>query len=388
MDTAATAHTVRTDTEPLPAGTERVETVVVGAGQAGLAVGHHLARRGRRFVVLDANDRVGDNWRCHWDSLRLYSPAGRDGLPGMRFPAPVHSFPTKDEVADYLEAYAARFDLPVRHRTRVRRLSRAGDGYLVDCGDVRFVADNVVVATGTFGRTPYVPECATELDPAIRQLHSSEYRNPEQLRPGHVLVVGASHSGGDLALEVAAAHPTTLCGRDTGQIPPRLEGTAMRALFPVLWFVWGHVLSVRTPMGRKEREHARHHGAPFLRVKRADLRAAGVERVTERVTGVRDGLPMLDDGRVLDVANVVWCTGFRHDLGWIDLPVLGEDGWPMEDRGVVASHPGLYFTGLCFQSSFRSMLIGGAGADAEHVVRHLVRHQGSVADVRPRELAA
>jgi len=375
-----------TDPTRAPQELESIETVVIGAGQAGLSVGHHLAARGRRFVILDANERVGDNWRCHWDSLRLYSPSGRDGLPGMSFPGPKHAFPTKDEVADFLGQYAASQDLPVRTGTRVRRLSRSGDRYVVDCGETGFEADNVVVATGTFGRTPYVPEVSRDLSPAIRQLHSSEYRNSDQLPPGPVLVVGASHSGGDIAFEVSGTHPTTLCGRDTGQIPPRLEGTPMRLLFPVLWFVWGHVLSVRTPIGRKEREHARHHGAPFLRVKRVDLERAGVERLTERVTGARDGLPLLDDGRTVDVATVIWCTGFRHDFGWIDLPVVGEDGWPSERRGVVASEPGLYFTGLSFQSSFRSMLIGGAGADAEYVVRHLVQHR-SRPEVSARALA-
>jgi putative flavoprotein involved in K+ transport len=370
MDTTVAGHRDLT-----PSSTQRADTVVIGGGQAGLAVGYHLSGRGHDFVILDAHERVGDNWRRHWDSLRLYSPAGRDGLPGMPFPAPGHTFPTKDQVADYLEAYVDRFDLPVRGGTRVERLSAHGSGYLVDCGDVRFEADNVVVATGTFGRTPYVPGVAADLAPAIRQLHSSEYRNPDQLAPGAVLVVGASHSGGDIAYEVASTHETILCGRDTGQIPPRLEGKAMRALFPVLWFVWGHVMSVRTPVGRRERQNARHHGAPFLRVKREDLEALGVERITERVTGTEAGLPVLGDGRVLEVANVVWCTGFRQDYGWIDLPVIGEDGWPREERGVVTSSPGLYFSGLCFQSSFRSMLIGGAGADAEYVVRHLLRHR-------------
>jgi len=359
-------------------GEHQTETVVIGAGQAGLSVGYHLARRGRPFVILDANERIGDNWRCHWDSMRLYSPASRDGLPGMDFPAAPFSFPGKDEVAEYLEAYARTFELPVRTGVRVRRLSRSGTGYVVDCGDVRLEADNVVVATGTFGRTPSVPGFANDLDPQILQLHSSEYHNPAQLRPGRVLVVGASHSGADIALEAARAeHATALCGRDTGQIPLPWESRRLRMAMPVLWFVWGHVLSLRTPMGRKEREEARHHGGPFLRVKRADLAAAGVERITERMTGTSDGLPLMADGRILDVTNVIWCTGFHQDFSWIDLPVTDEEGWPLETRGVVESQPGLYFTGLTFQSSFRSMLIGGAGADAEHVVRHLVRHRGS-----------
>ncbi len=354
---------------------ERFDTVVIGGGQAGLSVGYHLQQAGRDFVILDAHERTGDTWRAHWDSLRLYSPAARDGLPGMDFPAPPHHFPGKDEVADYLESYARTFSLPVRRGSRVRRLSRELGRYAIDCGDRTLEADNVVVATGTFGGTPQVPGFAGELDPQIVQLHSSRYRSPDDLPEGPVLVVGGSHSGGDIAYEVARSHPTILCGRDTGQIPPRLEGAAMRALFPVLWFVWGHVLSISTPVGRTVRGHARHHGAPLLRVKRRDLAEAGVERVTDRVTGVRDGRPVLGEGRVVDVASVVWCTGFRHDYSWIDLPVIGDDGWPLEDRGVVPDCPGLYFTGLCFQSSFRSMLIGGAGADASHVVDHLVRHR-------------
>jgi len=351
---------------------EYIETVVIGAGQAGLAAGYHLSRRGREFVILDAGERVGDGWRRHWDSLRLYSPAGHDALPGKPFPGDRHAFPGKDDLADYLEAYARELALPVRTGTRVHRLSRDEGRYVVECGSATISCDNVVVATGTFGRTPHVPELAGALDPAILQLHSSEYRNPQQLRDGPVLVVGASHSGGDIALEVAATHETILCGRDTGQIPLPWETRRLRMAFPVLWLVWGSVLSVRTPMGRKERGHARAHGAPFLRVKREHLAAAGVERVTDRMTGVEDGLPLLGEDRSVEVDNVIWCTGFRQDFSWIDLPVIGADGWPVEDRGVVPSAPGLYFTGLCFQSSFRSMLVGGAGADAEHVVRHLV----------------
>ncbi|MQA24690.1 MAG: FAD-dependent oxidoreductase [Micromonosporaceae bacterium] len=355
-------------------GSEHFETVIIGGGQAGLATGYHLARRNRRFVILDANQRVGDNWRCHWDSLRLYSPARYDGLPGMPFPASPWSYPTKDDVAEYLAAYAARFDLPVRNGVRADALSRDGDRYVITYGDRSIEADNVVVATGTFGRTPYLPGFATELDPGIVQLHSGEYRNPSQLRPGGVLVVGASHSGSDIAHEVAASHEAILCGRDTGQVPFRLESRLARAIFPVLWFVWTRILTVKTPMGRKLRPEVRAHGGPLLRVKRADLAAAGVERVEARVSGVRHGRPLLDDGRVLDVTNVVWCTGFRQDFDWIRIPVIGDDGWPLEQRGVVASSPGLYFTGLSFQHSFSSMLVGGAGRDAEHIVEHIDAH--------------
>ena len=357
------------------AHTETVDTVVVGGGQAGLAVGYHLARQHRSFVILDANQRTGDNWRCHWDSLRLYSPASLDGLPGMDFPAPSSTYPSKDQVADFLEAYAAEFDLPVRTGTRVSRVTRSGAGYTVDCGRTSIEASNVIVATGTFGHAPRIPAASAQLDPTIVQLHSSEYRGPFQLQPGRTLVVGASHSGGDIALEVSRTNATILCGRDTGQLPVRLEAGYMRLLFPLMWQVWGHVLSVRTPMGRRVRAKARFHGAPMLRVKTSDLEAAGVERSTERVTGADSGSPVLGERGPVDVANVIWCTGFLHDFSWIDVPVIGDDGWPLEARGVVTHSPGLYFTGLSFQSSFRSMLIGGAGADAKYVVQHLVAHR-------------
>jgi putative flavoprotein involved in K+ transport len=344
----------------------RIETVVVGAGQAGLATGYHLQRRGRSFVILDASSRLGDNWRRQWDTLKLYSPAQYDGLPGMPFPAAKWSFPGKDKVGDYLEAYAHRFELPVRLETRVERLDREGDEYVVTTDRGAYRCRNVVVATGTFGRTPHIPAVADRLDPSILQMHSSEYRRPGQLRDGPVLVVGASHSGTDIAYEVAETHPTILAGRDCGQIPPRLESWQMHLVFPVLLFAWRHVVTRRTPIGRKEMAEIRFHGGPMLRVKRSDLDARGVERITSRVEEVSDGRPVVD-GTARDVANVVWATGFQQVFDWIHLPVFGEDGYPREMRGVVAEAPGLFFCGLSFQYSFSSMLVSGAGRDADHV---------------------
>ena len=350
---------------------EHVETLIIGAGQSGLATAHHLQLSNRPFLVVDSNARVGDGWRRQWDTLKLYSPAKYDGLPGLPFPAPAWSFPGKDDVADYFESYAKHFELPVRLNTRVDRLASHGDGYAATCGEHTIFADNVVVATGTFGRTPHIPDFADELDPMIMQMHSSEYRRPAQLREGAVLVVGGSHSGADIAYEVATDHPTILCGRDPGQIPTRLESPMFKVVFPMLLFVFKHVLTRRTPMGRKEMEDIRNHGGPMLRVKRSDLLERGVERLHERVVGVKNGLPVLEGGRVLDVANVVWCTGFRQAYGWIDLPVFGEDGWPKEMRGVVNASPGLYFAGLGFQYSAASMFIAGTSRDAAFVAEHI-----------------
>jgi putative flavoprotein involved in K+ transport len=356
-------------------GPERVETVVVGGGQAGLSVGYQLARRGLPFVILDANERIGDAWRKRWDSLRPFTPGRYNGLAGMRFPGSGHSFPTKDEVADYLEAYAARFELPVRTGVRVSRLSRNRDRFLVAADDLQFDADNVVVAMASY-QIPWVPPFASGLDPNIVQLHSADYRNPSQLREGGVLVVGAGNSGGEIATEIATVHhPTWLSGRDTGHVPFRIDGLAARFVMVhvVVGFVFHHALTVNTPIGRKVRPKILSKGMPLVRVKPKDIAAAGIERVA-RVAGVSDGLPMLDDQRVIEAANVIWCTGFRPDFSWIDFPVFGEEAKPKEPRhkrGIVVGEPGLYFVGLFFLFAGSSALLRGVGRDAEHVVKDI-----------------
>jgi len=350
--------------------TEHTDVLIIGAGQSGLALGYHLQRRGRQALLVDRNDRIGGSWRARWDSLKLYSPANRDGLPGLPFPAGRTSYPTKDEMADYLESYAAHFELPVRLGAAVEALTQEDGRYVAHTGGSRIEAETVVVASGVFEK-PHVPEFADELDPAITQLHSSAYRNLSQLQDGPVLVVGASHSGADIAFEAAAEHEVVLSGRDTGQLPASIESRRGRALFRGLFFAGTHILTVDTPLGRKMRPEIRHGGAPLLRYRRSELRKAGVERVLERTVGVQDGLPVLDGGRVLDVKNVVWCTGFRPDFGWIKLPLeLGEDGYPLQYRGASTTR-GLYFVGLPFLHSFASMLIGGAGRDTERVAEQI-----------------
>jgi len=352
--------------------TEHFDSIVIGGGQAGLATGYYVKRQGRDVIILDANQRVGDAWRQRWDSLRLFTPARYDGLPGAPFPAPAHSLPSKDEVADYLESYAARFALPVRTGVTVKRLSKQGDRFVVEAGDLRFEAANVVVATGAY-HTPRIPAFASELDPAITQMHSRQYRRPSQLRDGGVLVVGAANSGAEIALEVSGAHQTWLSGRHPGNEPTRPGSAADRLMTPLIWFAFSHVLTVNTPLGRKAAAQLRSHGLPLARVRPDDLLAAGVERVHARTVGVRDGLPVLADGRILDVANVIWCTGFSPGFEWIDLPIFGHDGEPLHERGVVASHAGLYFVGLFFQSAVISSLVGGVGRDAEHIVQAIAR---------------
>ena len=355
---------------------EHIETVVIGGGQAGLAVGRELSRRGQPFVILDASERIGETWRRRWDSLRLFTPARYDGLPGWRFPAPGWSFPTKDEMADYLEAYATRFELPVRTGVRVERLFKDGDRFVVAAGDRRFEADRVVVASGAH-RTARVPDFASELDPGIVQLHSSEYQRPSQLQEGGVLVVGAGNSGAEIAFELARTRPTWLAGRQVGEIPVRHGSLAARFVLPVIRFLGHHVLTVRTPIGRKVGPKLAAEATPLIRVKSKGLAAAGVERVP-KIVGVRDGLPVLADERALEVRNVIWCTGYRHEFPWIDLPVFGESGQPLHDRGVVRSMPGLYFVGLLFLYAVSSDVLPGVGRDAKRIAKHLAQVNGAV----------
>jgi putative flavoprotein involved in K+ transport len=349
------------------------DTIVIGGGQAGLSVGHHLAKRNLQFVILDENGRVGDSWRKRWDSLRLFTPARFNGLPGMPFGAPKWSFPTKDEMGDYLEAYAERFSLPVRTGVRVESVTQENGRFAVDLGDERLEAPNVVVATGAH-RVPKLPPFVRDLDPRIVQLHASEYRNPSALQDGDVLVVGVGNSGAEIAYELAETHRCLLAGTSKGELPVPHGSRRSRVAFRAIRFFGHHVLRTDTRIGGKLGPKVAAKGPPLIRRREADLAAVGIERVG-RVSGVQDGVPLLEDGRALDVANVIWCTGFRTDFSWIDLPAFDDDGRPLHERGVVEAVPGLYFAGLIFQYSLTSDVLPNGGRDAEYVVRHIAARE-------------
>jgi putative flavoprotein involved in K+ transport len=332
---------------------EHYETIVIGGGQAGLAVGYHLARQQRDFLILDAGARIGDSWRGRWDSLRLVTRARYAGLPGMRFPAPARSHPTKDDIADYLEAYARRFRLPVRLNTTVDdvRNDPSGGGYLVQVGASQLSADFVVHATGPLC-VPRVPEFAPELRADILQLTTTEYRNPSQFRDGPVLVVGAGNTGAEIAHDAAlAGHPTWLSGRHPGELPAWVRGR-------LYWRLVHNVLTTGTGPGRKMKAKLETGGAPLLRIRSKELAAAGVERV-ERTVGVRDGLPLTGDQRALEPATVIWATGFVPEE------------LPPHRRGVVMGLPGRYVLGHPFIHTLSSGFIGGVGRDAEYIAAHI-----------------
>jgi putative flavoprotein involved in K+ transport len=360
----------RTPIDAAPGRVEHVDTVVIGAGQAGLAAGHHLAARDADFIIVDAEERVGDNWRRRWDSLRLFTPAAYSGLPGMPFPAPPAHLADKDEVADYLERYAERFDLPVRLGTRVGRLGWNGDRYVLTTSAGRIESHNVIVATGPFQR-PRIPDLSERLSADIRQVHSSGYRNPLAMPDGPVLVVGAGNSGAQIALELAKDHEVWLAGRNTGHLPRRLLG---RDIFDWIWPFLSR-MPLESRLGRRIAASMRG-GDALIGIPERSLSDAGITRVG-RITAERDGLPIAD-GIALEPSSIVWCTGFEPDYGWIDLPILDEAGRLEHRRGVVTRAPGLYFLGLRLQHRLTSSLIGGVAADAEFVAAQAAQRSASL----------
>ncbi|MGO4248364.1 flavin-containing monooxygenase [Paenarthrobacter sp. RAF54_2] len=340
---------------------EPLNTVIVGAGQAGLATGFHLKKRGQDFLILDSHPRVGDVWRNRWDSLRLFTPAQHDSLPGLPFPAARGSFPSKDAMAGYLEAYASNWELPVRHGVQVDGIEREDGLFRVQSSEGPILAKNVVVATGPNAR-PRIPSFAADLDPSIQQMHGAKYKNADSVPPGDVLVVGSGTSGVEIALELAPTHRTYVAGTPPFHVPDPVTRYAGG-----LWWLLIHKLLTRsTPIGRKVAIGFTRHGAPLIRASTQELDAAGVTRLP-RLGGTREGQPVLDDGATLQVSTVIWATGYQPDFGWIRGLPADEDGWPLTSRGAVEQLPGLFFVGMPFQYGLTSGLVGGVGRDAGHV---------------------
>lgn len=353
-----------------PACRAHFDVIVIGAGQAGLAAGYHLQRAGMRFLLVDADQAAGQSWRARWDTLRLFTPARFNSLPGMPFPGHKGALPSKDEVANYLAEYAHRFELPIAWRTSIASLRHDGDRFhLATRAGLALTAAAVIVATGANQRA-YRPSFAEHLTPHLVQLHSSAYRRPEQLPHGKVLVVGAGNSGVQIALDlVESGRSVVLSGRETGSIPRRVLG---RDIYDWLWPTLMRA-SVESRLGRHLMQGRLFAGDPLIGLPKGVLEHPRLER-TGRVIAVDSGLPRFEDGRAIgDCAAIVWCTGFRPDYGWIEMPLLGLDGYPRHRRGLALDNDRLGFVGMRFQSRMNSALLGGVGEDAAFVVNALVR---------------
>ncbi len=344
---------------------EFFETVIIGGGQAGLAAGYFLSTHNQNFIILDRNKAIGDSWRYRWDSLKLFTPSQFDNLPGLEFPQPKNYFPTKDETADFLFAYANKYELPVRNQQIVNCLSQIDSGFEIKTKDSIYSAKNVIIASGPY-QQPYLPPFANKLDNSIHQLHSSEYRNAAQIAYDSILIVGAGNSGCEIALELAKkGKKVWLSGRDVGVVP---ANSRLGKVFDgkLVWWFMTHVLTVDNPIGRKLKQESKHHGTPLGRNTRKEIQEAGII-LAPRLTGVNEGRPQLEDGQLLSVDCIIWATGFKPDYHWLDLPIFDADGYPIHSKGVVNSTSGLYFIGLPFQSGLSSLFLGGVGKDAEYI---------------------
>ncbi len=347
------------------AGNELLDAVVIGGSQAGLAIAWHLARHQLRFMVLEASPEIGHTWQSRWDSLTLFTPAQYDALPGMPFPGPPDTYPTKDPVAGYLKAYAAAFNLPVRLNARVTDLSRTEEGVEIRTGEGVLRARQVVVATGPF-HVPFTPPAAQRLDDSVTQLHSAGYRNPRALPPGPVLVVGGGNSGFQIAEELAATRPVDLSiATRAPMLPQRLGG---KDLFWWLTRLGLMRVTAESRLGRRLRTRPDF----VIGSSRRRLRAAGV-RFRPAVAGAEGRTVRFADGSSLDVGIVIWTTGYRSDYSWIHIPGVVGGGHVIHRRGVT-DVPGLYFLGLPWQHSRGSALLGFVHEDAAYLAGRITSH--------------
>ena len=344
---------------------ERFEVVIIGGGQAGLAMAYYLRQRGLRFVIFERADSIAPAWRERWDSLTLFTPRRYSALPGLPFPGDPDGYPGRDEVIAYLERYAETFELPIELKSEVRGLSQEGGRFLLEVDGRRVTVDQVVVATGPF-QTPLVPKLAQDIDPGVWQAHSTGYRKPRDVTEGTVLVVGGGNTGFQIAKELSATHKVALSvGSKQKPLPQRIAG---RDLF--WWLTKTHLLftTVESRLGSKLQ-----YRDTLIGSSPRELTRSGVE-LKPRATAASGRTVSFDDGGELEVDAVIWATGYRPDYSWIDAPVLDADARLRHRRGVT-DVPGLYFLGLTWQWTRGSALIGWVKDDAEFLVERIAAVQ-------------
>jgi putative flavoprotein involved in K+ transport len=359
-------------------------TIVIGGGQAGLATGYHLKKMNIDFVILDAESQTGDSWRKRWNSLKLFTPAWNNGMPGLPFPGDRNSFPDKNEAAHFLGEYKKKFDLPVLYNARVTMVKKSVHGFQIKLEDRMLETQNLVIATGNY-TIPKIPLFAKDLDAGIQQLHSSEYKSPADLPEGNILVVGAGTSGFQIAMDLLHDKRTIfIAGKPTPQIPDFIFKYFGKQ------FVWvnKYILNTSTPMGRKfQAAIMQGKGAPLIHISPEGAQLAGV-KILPRIKSAQDGWPVTEKDEKIKPAAIVWCTGFHPDYSWMDLQgAIAANGYPEAFRGISSKYPGLYFVGSSFQHSLTSTWMGGVGRDAAFIVNH-IRSNRNLSELKLEKLFA
>jgi putative flavoprotein involved in K+ transport len=340
---------------------EHYDVIVIGGGQAGLAVGHYLAQQDRRFTILDAATVPAAAWRKRWDSLRLFTPARYGGLPGLAFPGDPDHYPTRDEVVNYLTDYARHFDLPVELDSRVIAVHTESDGYRVELANRALHAHQVVIATGPF-QVQRVPALASQLSRELVQLHSAEYRTPADLPAGRVLVVGGGNTGFQIARELANSRDVHLAiGSRQAPLPQRILG---RDLFGFLTATGLMNVTVSSRIGQRMKDREALIGSSPRAARKAGI------TIHPRAVRATGHAVAFADGRRLDVDAVLWATGFDRNHEWIHAPVFDHRGELIHERGVTPS-PGLYFLGMPWQHTRGSALLGWVKHDAQHIAERI-----------------
>jgi len=350
------------------------EVVVIGAGQAGLAMGYYLAGQGRRFIILERSDSVAPAWRERWDSLTLFTPRRYSSLPGLPFPGDPDGYPTRDEVIAYLERYVETFELPTEFNSNVRRLSQEDGRFVFELEGRTMTADQVVVATGPF-QTPSIPKLAEELDPDVWQAHSTGYRRPSDVPEGTVLVVGGGNTGFQIAKDLSSTHEVILSvGSRQSPLPQRLAG---RDLF--WWLAKTHILS--TTVESRLGSRLQHRDTLIGSSPRELKRRYGVE-LRPRAIRASGRTVAFEGGSEVEADAVIWATGYRPDYSWIDLPIFDSSGRLRHRRGVT-DVPGLDFLGLTWQHTRGSALIGWVKDDAQFIAERIAAVQEATAQAGP-----
>ena len=402
--------------------TERIETIIVGGGQAGLSISYYLSKLGRDHLILEREDRVAEIWRNRWDSFTLITPNWMTRLPGAEYQGDdPNGFMVRDDLVTYFEEYLERFELPIRYGVNVTSIEPLEAGYLVRTDQEEFEAANVVMAVGLH-QEARIPAFSEKFPTGIDQIHSSQYRNPEDLSSGDVLVVGSAQSGCQIAEELyQSGRKVFLSVGKAGRLPRRYRGKDITKWMSEIGFGDRTVDKLPSP---KDKFAGSAHGTgkdgghtinlhQFVKdgvvllgriesvagdriimasdlkdnLEKADkfetfivneidkfIEENGLDAPVEHLIELRDGYHSEEilelDLMSADIRNVVWATGFKFDFGQVKLPVFDEDGYPIQKRGV-SEIPGLYFIGLPFLHTSKSGLLAGVGDDAAHVVEQI-----------------